>query len=394
MDKECDTVDCIDDGAEGELDDGELVPQPVEPVKPVKTYVCDFVHYTEGITECPLMARTMKGYDDKSFDKAPKCSASCHSCRTIHLLSKSLHNSRLEFCTTAPDTHSVQFELKTQHDVNLRLQLGENPHTVAMFVAVDVPFVPSDATMAVLDGVLSRMQNISSDYMKVDATIAKEVGFVGITGKRPRGPRGTTYDEANSKAPTRKKLAAALTEPHGADLKPAEKRGTTLKPAKLEEHATTLKPAELEQHEAVLTPRWRKCQDNADAEMAAQVQARDELERTKTIADGSAPGDSYPALQPQPKPAPVPAAVGVAELREKAKAAKAQKLSADKSQEADEVTVVRETVRKGRGFRSEFTASDKPNSAPHGYSARELAADKARADAQQKIWVVKKEPTS
>ena len=384
MSYECDRVDCLE-----ECDD-ELELEPVESVKPFKTYTCDTLHFTEGVTHCPLMAQTMKAYDDASFGKAPKCSSSCHSCRTMHLVSKSLHNSRLVYSTTSSsEAHNVQFELQTQHaDSVLRLQLGEVAsyvddalYTVALYAesTADVPFEPSDATLTVLDAVLSRVQSVSSDYVKVDAIIAKEAGFIGVTGKRQRVNRGTTYDEAQVKVPTRKKQTASLTEPHKPVLKPVETHETVLKP--------------VEEHETVLTPRSHPVEWLA-ASQAAQVHAREELDRTtqtKINAQGSAPRESYPALQAQPKPTPVPAAVAATELREKAKVAKAKQLAADTSKDAD-VVFVRETVRRGRAFRGEFPASDQPNSAPRGYSAREVAADKARADAQRKAWV-KKEPS-
>ena len=382
MSRECDRVDCLE-----ECDD-ELELEPVESVKPFKTYTCDTLHFTEGVTHCPLMAQTMKAYDDASFGKAPKCSSSCHSCRTMHLVSKSLHNSRLVYSTTSSsEAHNVQFELQTQHaDTVLRLQLGEVAsyvddalYTVALYAesTADVPFEPSEATLTVLDAVLSRVQSVSSDYVKVDAIIAKEAGFIGVTGKRQRVNRGTTYDEAQVKVPTRKKQTASLTEPHKPVLKPVETHETVLKP--------------VEEHETVLTPRSHPVEWLA-ASQAAQVHAREELDRTtqtKTHAQGSAPRESYPALQAQPKPTPVPAAVAATELREKAKVAKAKQLAADTSKDAD-VVFVRETVRRGRAFRGEFPASD--GSAPRGYSARDIAADKARADAQRKAWV-KKEPS-
>ena len=384
MSYECDRVDCLEEC------DVELELEPVESVKPFKTYTCDTLHFTEGVTHCPLMAQTMKAYDDASFGKAPKCSSSCHSCRTMHLVSKSLHNSRLVYSTTSSsEAHNVQFELQTQHaDSVLRLQLGEVAsyvddalYTVALYAesTADVPFEPSDATLTVLDAVLSRVQSVSSDYVKVDAIIAKEAGFIGVTGKRQRVNRGTTYDEAQVKVPTRKKQTASLTEPHKPVLKPVETHETVLKP--------------VEEHETVLTPRSHPVEWLA-ASQAAQVHAREELDRTtqtKINAQGSAPRESYPALQAQPKPTPVPAAVAATELREKAKVAKAKQLAADTSKDAD-VVFVRETVRRGRAFRGEFPASDQPNSAPRGYSAREVAADKARADAQRKAWV-KKEPS-
>ena len=384
MSHECDRVDCLEEC------DVELELEPVESVKPFKTYTCDTLHFTEGVTHCPLMAQTMKAYDDASFGKAPKCSSSCHSCRTMHLVSKSLHNSRLVYSTTSSsEAHNVQFELQTQHaDSVLRLQLGEVAsyvddalYTVALYAesTADVPFEPSDATLTVLDAVLSRVQSVSSDYVKVDAIIAKEAGFIGVTGKRQRVNRGTAYDEAQAKVPTRKKQTASLTEPHKPVLKPVETHETVLKP--------------VEEHETVLTPRSHPVEWLA-ASQAAQVHAREELDRTtqtKTHAQGSAPRESYPALQAQPKPTPVPAAVAATELREKAKVAKAKQLAADTSKDAD-VVFVRETVRRGRAFRGKFPASDQPNSAPRGYSAREVAADKARADAQRKAWV-KKEPS-
>ena len=382
MSHECDRVDCLEEC------DVELELEPVESVKPFKTYTCDTLHFTEGVTHCPLMAQTMKAYDDASFGKAPKCSSSCHSCRTLHLVSKSLHNSRLVYSTTpSSEAHNVQFELQTQHaDSVLRLQLGEVAsyvddalYTVALYAesTADVPFEPSDATLTVLDAVLSRVQSVSSDYVKVDAIIAKEAGFIGVTGKRQRVNRGTTYDEAQVKVSTRKKQTASLTEPHKPVLKPVETHETVLKP--------------VEEHETVLTPRSHPVEWLA-ASQAAQVHAREELDRTtqtKTHAQGSAPRESYPALQAQPKPTPVPAAVAATELREKAKVAKAKQLAADTSKDAD-VVFVRETVRRGRAFRGEFPASD--GSAPRGYSARDIAADMARADAQRKAWV-KKEPS-
>ena len=385
MSHECDRVDCLEEC------DVELELEPVESVKPFKTYTCDTLHFTEGVTHCPLMAQTMKAYDDASFGRAPKCSSSCHSCRTLHLVSKSLHNSRLVYSTTpSSEAHNVQFELQTQHaDTVLRLQLGEVAsyvddalYTVALYAesTADVPFEPSEATLTVLDAVLSRVQSVSSDYVKVDAIIAKEAGFIGVTGKRQRVNRGTTYDEAQVKVPTRKKQTASLTEPHKPVLKPVETHETVLKP--------------VEEHETVLTPRSHPVEWLA-ASQAAQVHAREELDRTtqtKTHAQGSAPRESYPALQAQPKPTPVPAAVAATELREKAKVAKAKQHAADTSKDAD-VVFVRETVRRGRAFRGEFPASDQPNSAPRGYSAREVAADKARADAQRKAWVIKKEPS-
>ena len=392
MSHECDRVDCLEEC------DVELELEPVESVKPFKTYTCDTLHFTEGVTHCPLMAQTMKAYDDASFGKAPKCSSSCHSCRTMHLVSKSLHNSRLVYSTTpSSEAHNVQFELQTQHaDTVLRLQLGEVAsyvddalYTVALYAesTADVPFEPSDATLTVLDAVLSRVQSVSSDYVKVDAIIAKEAGFIGVTGKRQRVNRGTTYDEAQVKVPTRKKQTASLTEPHKPVLKPVEEHETVLQP--VETHETVLKP--VEEHETVLTPRSHPVEWLA-ASQAAQVHAREELDRTtqtKTHAQGSAPRESYPALQAQPKPTPVPAAVAATELREKAKVAKAKQLAADTSKDAD-VVFVRETVRRGRAFRGEFPASD--GSAPRGYSARDIAADTARADAQRKVWV-KKEPS-
>ena len=382
MSHECDRVDCLEEC------DVELELEPVESVKPFKTYTCDTLHFTEGVTHCPLMAQTMKAYDDASFGKAPKCSSSCHSCRTLHLVSKSLHNSRLVYSTTpSSEAHNVQFELQTQHaDSVLRLQLGEVAsyvddalYTVALYAesTADVPFEPSEATLTVLDAVLSRVQSVSSDYVKVDAIIAKEAGFIGVTGKRQRVNRGTTYDEAQVKVSTRKKQTASLTEPHKPVLKPVETHETVLKP--------------VEEHETVLTPRSHPVEWLA-ASQAAQVHAREELDRTtqtKTHAQGSAPRESYPALQAQPKPTPVPAAVAATELREKAKVAKAKQLAADTSKDAD-VVFVRETVRRGRAFRGEFPASD--GSAPRGYSARDIAADMARADAQRKAWV-KKEPS-
>ena len=49
--------------------------------------------------------------------------------------------------------------------------------------------------------------------------------------------------------------------------------------------------------------------------------------------------------------------------------------------------VVRETIRKGRGFRREYPAGDAPRALPKGYSERGFCADKARETQQNAVWV-------
>ena len=84
----------------------------------------------------------------------------------------------------------------------------------------------------------------------------------------------------------------------------------------------------------------------------------------------------------------VPAAAALAATEQKDK-----QLPATGKPAGDDVVIVSELTRKGRGFRREFTPSEKPDLLPRGYSEHEFVADKARRKQAKEIWV-KKEPAS
>ena len=61
--------------------------------------------------------------------------------------------------------------------------------------AADEAYVPSDATLSVVDAVLSRHQYASQNFWKVDTVLAHDVGL-NPASKRVRGKRGTSLEPA------------------------------------------------------------------------------------------------------------------------------------------------------------------------------------------------------